>query len=78
MVPEEAAAFYGQKATEGAAAEGEWAELFARYSAAHPDLAAEFQRRVSGELPLGWKEKLPVYFANVSTTFIALRSLSVC
>ncbi|MCB6182861.1 transketolase [Leeia sp. TBRC 13508] len=35
----------------GAAQEGEWNNLFAAYAAAHPELAAEFKRRVAGELP---------------------------
>jgi len=35
----------------GAAAQAEWDERFAAYRAAHPVLAAEFQRRVKGELP---------------------------
>ena len=32
----------------GAALSREWSERFARYEKAHPDLAAEFTRRVSG------------------------------
>ncbi|HUN93941.1 MAG TPA: transketolase [Burkholderiaceae bacterium] len=35
----------------GAALENEWAQRFAAYRAAHPDLAAEFARRMQGELP---------------------------
>jgi len=38
----------------GAAAEGAWSDLFAAYSTVHPELAAEFRRRVSGELPTGF------------------------
>ena len=41
---------------QGASAEGRWRELFARYRKEYPDLAAEFERRVSGELPQGWSE----------------------
>lgn len=37
--------------TAGAAAEGAWNDKFARYQAAHPELAAEFKRRMAGELP---------------------------
>ncbi len=40
----------------GAAAEADWRELFARYQKAHPDLAAEFDRRTRGDLPAGWPE----------------------
>ena len=35
----------------GAAREAEWHELEARYRAAHPELAAEFARRIEGDLP---------------------------
>ncbi len=38
----------------GRAAEQQWQELFARYRAAHPQLAAEFVRRMQGELPGQW------------------------
>jgi transketolase len=41
---------------QGAAAEGRWRELFARYRKEYSDLAAEFERRVSGNLPKGWSE----------------------
>lgn len=40
----------------GAAAEQAWSELFVRYSDAHPDLAAEFERRTRGELPDNWDQ----------------------
>jgi transketolase len=35
----------------GAKHETEWQNLFARYRKEHPDLAAEFERRMRGELP---------------------------
>ena len=35
----------------GEAAEKAWTELFERYRAAHPALAAEYERRMRGELP---------------------------
>jgi transketolase len=38
----------------GAAQEAEWSQRFAAYASAHPDLAAEFKRRMAGELPAGW------------------------
>ncbi len=40
----------------GAALEQEWSERFVRYRAEHPALAAEFTRRVHGELPDAWSE----------------------
>jgi transketolase len=41
----------------GAKAEAEWNERFAAYRQAHPDLAAEYERRMSGDLPSDWAEK---------------------
>ncbi|MFT3812735.1 MAG: transketolase [Acidovorax sp.] len=38
-------------ATAGAEREAAWNERFAAYGAAHPDLAAEFTRRMAGDLP---------------------------
>ncbi|MBK7250965.1 MAG: transketolase [Gammaproteobacteria bacterium] len=40
--------------TQGAALEQRWRELFAAYRTAHPELANEFERRMSGTLPPGW------------------------
>ncbi|WP_027369556.1 transketolase [Desulfovermiculus halophilus] len=44
----------------GAKAQAEWEEMLARYAADYPELAAEFKRRMAGELPpdfahLAWK-----------------------
>ena len=38
----------------GTAAEAEWNERFAAYRAAYPELAAEFERRMLGDLPADW------------------------
>ncbi|WNJ97464.1 transketolase [Vibrio ruber] len=39
----------------GAAKEAAWNDKFAAYQAAYPELAAEFKRRVNGELPADWE-----------------------
>jgi transketolase len=39
----------------GRAAEQAWQDLMRRYEKAHPELAAEFQRRMQGELPADWE-----------------------
>jgi transketolase len=41
----------------GAEREQKWHDAVAKYSSAFPELAAEFNRRVSGELPADWAEK---------------------
>ena len=43
--------------TRGAAAEAAWQESFAAYARNFPELAAEFNRRLAGELPAGFAEK---------------------
>lgn len=46
----------------GAAVEKSWTEKFAAYKAAHPDLAAEFDRRViKGELPADFAAKAEAF-----------------
>jgi len=39
----------------GAKAEQDWQELFSSYTRLFPELAAEFKRRMSGELPADWE-----------------------
>ena len=53
VIPDEIKAAWDHR-KQGAALEAEWRELFARYAAAFPDLAREFERRTRGELPQGW------------------------
>ncbi len=48
----------------GAAAEAAWNEKFAAYKAAHPELAAEYERRTSGKLPADWAEKSAAYISQ--------------
>ncbi|NOZ28097.1 MAG: transketolase [Chloroflexi bacterium] len=63
-IPEEALAVFRQAVDEGAQREQAWNELFARYKAEHPDLAAEFERVMAGELPEGWDADLPAFSAG--------------
>jgi transketolase len=58
-VPEEALAHFRAAQDQGAKAQGKWDGLFARYENEHPDLAAEWNRCLAGELPAGWAEALP-------------------
>ena len=45
----------------GEKAETEWQERLNAYRKAFPDLAAEWDRYVRGELPEGWKSKIPTF-----------------
>ena len=49
--------------TAGAAREAEWNKSFAAYATAHPELAKEFQRRVSGDLPADFSAQANAYIA---------------
>ncbi|WP_319781595.1 transketolase [Oceanisphaera sp. IT1-181] len=49
----------------GAAAEAQWNKEFAAYQAAHPELSAEFSRRVSGELPADWAQTSSDFIKNL-------------
>ncbi|MDX1593185.1 MAG: transketolase [Gammaproteobacteria bacterium] len=62
----------------GAAAEAEWNERFAAYREAHPELAAELERRLAGELPEAWAEQSAAAIAAVDadTPKVATRKAS--
>ncbi|WP_312931180.1 transketolase [Stutzerimonas nitrititolerans] len=51
----------------GADAENEWNKRFAAYEAEFPALAAEFQRRMAGELPADFAEKASEFIRDVAT-----------
>ncbi len=50
----------------GAQKEQSWQESFNAYNAAHPELAAEFERRVNGELPADWANSADAFIASVN------------
>ncbi len=64
VIPEEIYAGWNAK-ERGATAEAAWNEKFAAYQTAHPELAAEFQRRMAGELPESWEESAAGFIAEV-------------
>ena len=55
VVPEEIRAAWDQR-RKGTELEAVWQAQFARYAAAFPELAREFERRMGGELPGGWRD----------------------
>ncbi|HEX22373.1 MAG TPA: transketolase, partial [Chromatiales bacterium] len=54
-IPEDIYAGWDAKA-KGDSAEAAWNAKFEAYKAAHPELAAEFERRMNGELPANWAQ----------------------
>ncbi len=65
VVPDDIYAVWNAK-DKGAKAEQEWNTAFAAYKEAHPELAAEFERRQAGELPAGWDSKAAEFIAAVN------------
>ena len=63
VVPEEVLTFYRTAGEKGAALEKKWNELFANYKKSYPELAAEYERSLTGQLPEGWEAKLPTFTA---------------
>jgi transketolase len=65
---------YHKHASEGAAAEEKWNDLFKKYQSEHKDLGADLARRLSKKLPEGWEKCLPTYKPTDSA--VASRKLS--
>ncbi|MGT0149859.1 hypothetical protein ACT691_11055 [Vibrio metschnikovii] len=57
----------------GQAKEAAWDEKFAAYAAEYPVEAAEFKRRVNGDLPAQWKSKPMLSLLNYKLTLPTLR-----
>lgn len=60
-VPQEVREHFAKVKERGIAANKAWDEQFAKYKAAHPDLAAQFETAINGDLPEGWDRDLPKY-----------------
>ncbi|MBI2977031.1 MAG: transketolase [Chloroflexi bacterium] len=63
-IPDEVRAAMRQSGAEGTDRQRGWNILFARYDEAYPDLAADFRRAMSGELPSGWDAAWPTFPAD--------------
>jgi transketolase len=50
----------------GGAAESDWNARFEAYAAEHPSEAAEFKRRMSGDLPADWESQANAFIASVA------------
>lgn len=65
VIPEEIYNGWDAKAS-GAEAEAAWNEKFSAYEAAYPELAAEFKRRMAGDLPANWEAEAAKFVAEVN------------
>ena len=60
-VPDAGLAQWRRAEERGARLEAEWQTKYDAYRRAHPDLAAELERRLAGRLPDGWDDGLPEF-----------------
>jgi transketolase len=70
-VPREIRAAWDAR-TAGARREAQWNTLFAGYRRAHPAAAAQFERRLSGELPARWPQTMLATMAAFGQTSEAM------
>jgi transketolase len=64
VIPDEIYAGWDAKA-KGAEIEKAWNDKFAAYKKDHPELAAEFERRMQGQLPKDWPAKAEEFIKSV-------------
>ncbi len=60
-IPEESLAHFRKAIERGEQEEAKWNKRLANYRRAFPELAAEWDRYVGGELPEGWTSKIPSF-----------------
>jgi transketolase len=60
-VPADALRHFRGAVIKGSAAAHAWEAMFAEYAKAHPELAAEWNRVMTGDLPMGWEAALPTF-----------------
>jgi transketolase len=66
VIPAEVYAGWNAK-TKGEKTEAEWDAKFAAYAAEYPAEAAEFKRRMAGELPVNWEAAASALIAETNT-----------
>jgi transketolase len=64
LIPSEALARFRQALQEGEKRETEWNGRFQSYEKEYPELAEEWKRAMSDELPAGWDKGIPVFPAD--------------
>ena len=63
-VEEDVYAVYRDVKETGVKSEARWAQMMLAYKAQFPELAAEWERRLAGELPRDWEKSLPAFPAD--------------
>lgn len=73
IIPDEVLDFYRKAGKNAAKHEDDWNILYKNYKKQYPELANEYERITSGQLPDGWEKSLPTFDAN---TKLATRKAS--
>ncbi|MBE9521006.1 MAG: transketolase, partial [Proteobacteria bacterium] len=63
-IPAEAAENFSQSVNRGLDLEQQWTATFKAYSNDYPELAANFEKQLKGELPPGWDKDIPEFPAD--------------
>ncbi|MFW9968225.1 MAG: transketolase [Candidatus Thorarchaeota archaeon] len=74
LIPDDVLEHFREAVTRGKGLEDAWLVRMENYRKEHPDLAQEFERRLSGRLPKDWDKNLPTYEAD--ETGVATRNPS--
>ena len=60
-IPKDALSIYRAAVEKGKAGVDEWESLLKSYRQEYPDLFAEFEQTLAGDLPVGWDQDVPVF-----------------
>jgi transketolase len=64
LVPAQVREYMQQAVARGAALEADWRRRLEAYRQSLPELAAEFEARLGGDLPAGWDAQIPQFAAD--------------
>lgn len=73
-LPDRALTYWHDAVTDRARTHADWKEAMGAYREEHPELAAELERRIAGQLPAGWEEHLPTYATDADPGATRARS----
>ncbi|UCG06925.1 MAG: transketolase [Desulfobacterales bacterium] len=68
LIPQEVLNHFRNAVDKGKALEDQWQASFLAYKQHYPELAEEWQRWISGQLPHGWQNAIPTFPANPKGT----------
>ncbi len=77
LVPEDVAEYMGKARERGAKAQDDWNDRFEAWAASNSEAAAQWTRRMKGDLPQGWKGHLPSFGPETGSLATRKSSLKV-